>query len=380
MSNIFKYLRGDRTIWILVILMLMISLLVVFTSISSLAVRSHSLGYHIIKHMFLLLGGVIILFVTHLIPYKYFSKISVFLYYISIPLLIITLFVGQNLNSAYRSIDLMGISVQTSDLAKIALIMYLARELSHNQDRINDFKNFILPLSAKVMVICGLILPADLSTAALLFVVAASLMFIARVRFIHLIAVVLLSVFLLGVSMVVLSQFTDKVRIDTWVNRVERFVKPSQEAEYSEKDFQAIQSKIAVASGDIYGKGPGHSTQRNILPHPYSDYIYAIITEEYGLFGGIVVLFIYLILLYRAELIVRRSPTHFGAFLAIGLSMSLVFQAFINMGVCVGIFPVTGQPLPIISMGGSSILASCFAIGVILSVSRNLVRKNEVAT
>lgn len=352
--------------------MTLISILVVFTSISSLAFRSHSLMYHFVKHTSLLLFGVGIVFGAHLIPYKYFSKLSVGLFYVSIPLLIITLFLGQNLNSANRSLLFMGLSFQTSDLAKIALIMFVARMLSRAQDNneVRDFRNFVLPLGVKIFIICGLILPADLSTAGLLFATSMCLMFIGRVKVLHLINLVVLGVVTMAVAMILLSQVTDKVRISTWQARAERFFDKDAPVD-PEKDFQSNQSKVAVATGGIFGKGPGHSSQRNILPHPYSDFIYAIIVEEYGLPGAIIVLLLYLILFYRAGVIVRRSPTHFGAFLAIGLSMSLVFQGLINMGVCVGILPVTGQPLPFVSMGGTSIMFTSIAIGAILSVSRS---------
>jgi cell division protein FtsW len=371
MTTLFKYLKGDKVIWIMVLGMAVISMLVVFTSISSLAAKSHSVSYHFLKHTILLLLGLGVVFTVHQIPYKYFSKLALMLFWISIPLLALTLIFGQNLNNAYRSLVVAGLSFQTSDLAKVALIMLIARMLSKDREKIGSFREFVLPVSARILLICGLIMPANLSTAMLLMITSFALLYIGKVKFFHLFSVGILSLAALILAMVLLAQVSDKTRIKTWEKRIETFFDKKGDEGYSEKDFQSVQSKVAVATGGFFGKGPGHSVQRNILPHPYSDFIYAIIIEEYGIPGGLTVLLIYLILLYRAGIIVRKSPTHFGAFLAIGLAMSLVFQGFINMGVCVGILPVTGQPLPFISMGGTSILFTSMAIGIILSVSRS---------
>ena len=348
----------------------LISLLVVFTSVGSMAYKfkDGNTGFYLLRHSFFLALGIGVIYVTHLVPYKYFSRIAVFLLYISVPLLIITLFMGEYVNSANRQLKLFyGLSFQTSDLAKLALVMFIARMLSKHQNNIGNFKDLVIPLAAWIFLICGLILPANLSTAALLFLSSITLMFIGRVKILHLITVGIIAISTLVVFTLVASQFTNKFRIETWLSRIEQF----QSHDDSDKSFQSDKSKSAVATGGIMGKGPGHSEQRYFLPHPYSDFIYAIIIEEYGFMGGFIVLLIYLILLYRTVIIVRKSPTHFGALLAIGLAINLVYQALINMGVCVGLMPVTGQPLPFISWGGTSIIFTSISIGGILSVSRS---------
>ena len=306
----------------------------------------------------------------HRIKYSYFSRVAQLALYVSIPLLLLTLLIGSNLNNATRwlVIPVINQSFQTSDLAKLSLIMYVARRLSISQDIIKDFKKAFVPIVIPIFAVCGLIFPANFSTAAVLFTVCLVLMFIGRISLKHIGAtigsgiVVIALAFLLAMSVPGLLP-----RIDTWIARIENFSSAD-----SNSNYQAEQSKIAVATGGITGKGPGKSTQRNFLPHPYSDFIYAIVLEEYGLIGGITVLMLYLILLYRAVRIVVKSPKAFGALLAVGIAFMLVFQAMINMAVAVNLFPVTGQPLPMVSMGGTSIWFTCIAIGIILSVSRGV--------
>lgn len=375
-----KYFKGDSVIWGVIFTLSIFSLLAVYSSTGTLAYKYQegNTAYYIIKHFVLLAVGLGIIFITHLIPYKYYSRLSQLFLYISIFLLGITLVMGTSLNQASRWLTLpgLGFTIQTSDFAKLALIMYVARVLSLKQKKIDDFNGVFVSLILPVLLICGLILPANFSTAAILAVTSFLLMFIGRVKVKYLagIAVVgLMAIALLFAG----AKLTGKNiwRIGTWENRIESYVNGT-----GGDNYQVEQSKIAIATGGVLGKGPGNSTQRNFLPHPYSDFIYAIIIEEYGFMGGAVVLFLYLFLLYRAGVIVRKSRRTFGAFLAIGLTLSLVFQAMINMGVAVHLFPVTGQTLPLVSMGGSSILFTGVAFGVILSVSRSVEKNEEFTT
>jgi cell division protein FtsW len=310
--------------------------------------------------------------------------VAVFIFLASVPLLIYTLFFGTSLNEANRWIKLpiINLTFQTSDLAKLGLFMYLGRQLSRKQAVIKDFKKGFLPLIIPVALICLLIAPANLSTALLVGATSLLLMFIGRVSIKHIglviIAAAIPIMLLIGVSAAYydkqekhakeLPAFMQKGRIGTWIKRVQSFMYAGKE----ETAYQVQQAKIAVAKGSWLGLGPGNSESRNFLPHPYSDFIYAIIIEEYGLVGGVFVLFIYLAFLFRCIRIFKKCPFAFGAFLALGLSFTLVIQAMANMAVNVNLFPVTGVTLPLVSMGGSSFLFTCLAIGIILSVARNV--------
>lgn len=373
-----KYFRGDSVIWGILVTLSLLSLLAVYSSTFTLAYqyRSGHVGYYLIKHIIFLIFGFAVVYATHLIPYYYYSRISQLLLLISVPLLLITLLFGMSINDASRWLTLpgTGVSFQTSDLAKLALIMYVARLLSLKQDKIRSFKEAFQPIIIPVLIICGLILPANLSTAVLLFVVSIILMFIGRIRmtYLALLLAAVATVLIITISVAVNSEWEG--RWGTWRNRVVNHVEQD-----SESNYQSEQSKIAIATSGIFGKGPGNSMQRNFLPQPYSDFIYAIIIEEYGLIGGVFVLLIYMVLLYRAGLLVRGSTRTFSAFLAFGLALMLVLQAMVNVGVAVGILPVTGQPLPMISMGGTSILFTAAAIGIILSVSRSMEKQKVEA-
>ena len=372
MNNILKYTKGDRAIWLVVLFLAIISTLVVYTSITSLAYRHHdgNTFYYLFRHSTFLIIGLGIMYGIHRIKYSYFSRVAQLALYISVPLLILTLLIGSNLNNASRwlVIPVINQSFQTSDLAKLSLIMYVARILSIRQDVIKDFKKAFVPIVLPIFAVCGLIFPANFSTAAVLFTVCLVLMFIGRISLKHIGAMIGSGIVAIGLAFLLAMSVPGLLpRIDTWIARIENFSSAD-----SKGNYQAEQSKIAVATGGITGKGPGKSTQRNFLPHPYSDFIYAIVLEEYGLIGGITVLMLYLILLYRAVRIVVKSPKAFGALLAVGIAFMLVFQAMINMAVAVNLFPVTGQPLPMVSMGGTSIWFTCIAIGIILSVSRGV--------
>jgi cell division protein FtsW len=333
-----------------------------------------------------------VIYFAHQVNYTVYSKVARILFLISIPLLFYTLFFGVKLNEGSRWIRLpiINMTFQTSDLAKLALFMYLSRLLSKKQDVIKDFKKGFLPVIAPVAVVCVLIAPANLSTALLIGATSLMLLFIGRVSAKHLVMVIgvaLIPVVILVMAAVIKHKSDGGVmekpaksvegesrllvRVGTGVSRVEAFMYGSKE-DIDDNNYQVNQAKIAIAKGGILGKGPGNSEQRNFLPHPYSDFIYAIIIEEYGLVGGALIVFIYLIFLLRSIRIFRKCPYAFGAFLALGLSFTLVIQALANMAVNVNLFPVTGVTLPLVSMGGSSFLFTCLSIGIILSVARNV--------
>jgi cell division protein FtsW len=363
-----RYIKGDRIIWIVVIILLVISLLSVYSSTGSLAYqhRSGNTFFYLFRQLKFILLGVLIIFFVHLVPYRIFSRVSIFALYLAVPLLIVTLIAGSNINEATRWLQIpgTGLTIQPSDFAKIALVMFVAKVLSVNQNNIRDFRGVFAKISLAVLVTCALILPANFSTAAIVFVTAFSLMFVGRIPVKYLALMIFTGVFALSVFVGGSLLFNREGRIATWKNRIENYMDGEGD------NYQADQAKVAIVQGGLFGKGPGNSTQRNLLPHPYSDFIYAIIIEEYGsLVGGILVIALYLWLFFRTGMIIRRSKSTYGAFLAFGLSMGLVLQAFVNMAVAVGLVPVTGQTLPLVSMGGSSIFFTSMATGMILSVS-----------
>lgn len=361
-------------IWMVVILLSILSLLAVYSSTGTLAYRYQhgNTEYYLIKQFVILLLGFGLMYLAHLIKYTYYSRIFQVALWVAIPLLAITLIFGLDINDARRAVPLpFNLTFQTSDLAKLTLIMYLARLLTKKQDVIKDFRSAFVPIMVPIFLVCGLILPTNLSTAAMLFMTSLVLMFIGRVRMKYILALVGITIAAFSIFILILLSLPGEKqgRLWTWKNRIENFSgsKPDEESNY-----QVEQAKIAIATGGVFGKGPGNSTQRNFLPHPYSDFIFAIIVEEYGLIGGTIVVLFYLILLFRAVVIVTKIPRNFGAFLTIGVAFSLVFQAMINMGVAVNILPVTGQPLPLVSMGGTSIWFTSLSIGIILSVSKEV--------
>jgi len=377
MSFLSQHIKGDKAVWIIVLILSLFSILSVYSSTGSLAFRyqSGNTEYYLFKHVLTVLTGIFIMYLIHRIKYTYFSRIAQLLFIASVPILLYTLLKGTNVNEASRwlTIPVIGISFQSSDIAKLAVILFLARALALRQDNITDLKNSFIPMIWPIVLVTFLIFPANLSTAVLVFGTALIIMFIGRVP-LKFIGATLGIFIVLGLLLVlILMQSPGKGRTGTWANRIESFTSGGDE----EGDYQAMQSKIAIANGGITGKMPGNSTQRNFLPHPYSDFIYALIVEEWGLIGGIFILLLYLILLYRGIRIATRSSGSFGAFLSIGLTIMIVFQALINMGVAVNLLPVTGQPLPLVSMGGTSIWFTCISLGIILSVSRNKEEEKE---
>ena len=348
-------LKGDRTIWFITILLSLFSMLAVYSATGALAMQQGgNTEYFFLRQILMLSIGFGIMYAAHLVNYNYYSRIA---------------------HDARRwlSIPVLNISFQTSDLAKLALIMYTARTLSKKQQIIKDFDKAFIPLILPIIVVCLLIVPANLSTAAVLFATCLILMFIGRVSLKHISLTVAcgIAAFLVFIGIATLTSF--KTRLDTWISRVEKFTERDKEV-----DYQTSNAFVAIANGGLIRLAPGKSIQRNFLPQPYSDYIYAIIIEEYGLLGGIIVLSLYLWFLYRCILIFIKSPGAFGALLAVGLSLSLVIQAIMNMSVTVGLLPVTGLPLPLVSMGGTSLLFTSFAIGIILSISRQIETQKEV--
>ncbi len=381
MKSGLKHIKGDRVIWLIVVMLSIISLLTVYSSTGTLAhkYQGGNTMYYMIKHGVIMLFGLFLMFLAYKLKYTYFSRIFQIALYVAVPLLVITLFLGENINDATRVLKLpvIGLTFQTSDLAKITLIVYLARELSVRQDRIKGFKSAFIPLMIPILAVVLAILPANFSTAAIVFVISLVLLFVGRVKLLYLVGLIGAGVVVVSIFITILFLMPDgmKGRTGTWKHRIEDYISKDKK----DVPYQVQQAKIAIATGGIYGKGPGNSTQRNFLPHPYSDFIYAIIIEEYGLIGGFVVLLLYLVFFYRTIRIALNSPTLFGSFMVIGMGFSLVFQAMINMGVAVNLLPVTGQPLPLVSMGGTSLWFSSLAVGIILSVSREIEEEKKRA-
>lgn len=371
-----KYFKGDRTIWLIVFILSIFSLLAVYSSTGTLAYKyqSGNTSYYLLKHLVILGFGLVLMYLSHLVKYTYYSRISAIALLITIPLLVVTLLGGTNLNEATRWLTLPGtnITFQTSDFAKLALIMFVARILSRKQTEIKSFKSAFIPVILPVLVVCGLIMPANLSTAVILFVSCCFLMLIGRIGLIHILSVIGVGILCFGIYVAIAYATGNTGRIETWKARIERFSDGSDSDNY-----QASQAKIAIATGGVLGVFPGNSVQRNYLPHPYSDFIFAIIIEEYGLLGGILIIALYLILFFRVIRFVHHSPMAFGTLLSVGCTFLLVFQAMINMAVTVNLFPVTGQPLPMLSMGGTSIWFTSISIGIILSVSRQVEKEKK---
>lgn len=364
--------KGDQVIWGVVVVLSFISLLAVYSSTGSLAYRMEkNSSYYLIKQVMVLGLGLLITYWVHKVNYTKFAKVAVILYLLSLPLLLYTLFFGTSLNEGSRWIKLpvINLTFQTSDLAKLALFMFLARTLSMKQEVIKDLRKGFIPVLLPMLFTCALIAPANLSTALMLGATCSIVFFIGRVQVKHLL--LLGAVGIIGISVLfTVSKLTGFGRANTWQQRIEDFAGGKKKDGKGEDVYQVQQAKIAIANGGVTGRGPGRSLQKNFLPHPYSDFIFSIIIEEYGLIGGVVVVMLYLLFLWRSILIFKRCPFAFGAFLAVGLSITLVFQAMLNMAVNVHLVPVTGLTLPMVSMGGSSIWFTSIAIGIVLSVSR----------
>lgn len=373
-NDIYHHLKGDKTIWLIVGLLGIFSILAVYSAAGSMAFkeRDGNTEFYLIQQVVFIALGFVVTYVCYSLHYMQYSKWAPIFLMITVPLLIYTVINGTEINDARRWITIPWIdrTIQTSDLAKLALIIFIARSLSVRQEYIKNFKNAFLPIIIPVTLICLLIVPADLSTAALLFLTCLLMMFIGRVSMKWILLLFFIGALGMLVILLIGTVFPDFIRLATWTSRINEFL-------YTDGGYQIEQSKIAIANGGWIGVGPGNSFQRNYLPYPYADFIYSIICEEYGVLGGLFILGLYLWLLFRCIGIVTRCPKAFGAILAMGLCLNLVIQAFANIAVSVHLLPVTGLTLPLVSMGGTSILFTCMSLGIILSVSRYVEEAKE---
>ena len=371
------YLEGDKVIWMVTLILSLGSLLAVYSAISSLAYKSDGGSLHFLfKQGLMLTLGWCVMLLVHKVNFRYFSRISQVLIWVAAVLLILTLVFGADINEAKRwlRIPFTGLTLQTSDFAKVVLVTYVARELNNRRTQLHDFRAGVLPILVPIALICFLILPADFSTAALLGVVCVGMMFIGGVPWKHLFRIGGLGVVAL-VMLYGIGKAAPEVlpRFGTWAGRMERFVGVGSAAEGDALEYQIELAQVAINRGGLLPHGPGTGTSRNFLPHPYSDMIYAFIIEEWGaLLGGLGLVLAYIILLFRTVRTATRCPRHFGGLLAMGLGFMLVFQAMINMAVAVRLFPTTGQPLPLVSYGGTSMIFTCLALGMILAISRSV--------
>ncbi|APU10712.1 cell division protein FtsW [Cellulophaga lytica] len=383
MLSYFKNIKGDKAIWGIVALLALFSFLPVYSASSNLVyvVGNGTAVSHLVKHAFLLLLGFGIIYGVHKIPMHFFKGLSIIAMPIVLLLLGYTLAQGKTIGGANASrwinIPFVGFSFQTSTLAAVVLMIYVARYLAKIKNKVVTFKESILPLWLPVFLVVVLILPANFSTAAIIFFMVLTLTFLGGYPFKYLLGIVGTGIACLALFILIAKAVPDLFdnRIDTWENRIANFFN----GEDTSEDYQIERAKIAIASGGVLGKGSGKSVQKNFLPQSSSDFIYAIIVEEYGLVGGLVVMFFYLLLLFRIVVVANANPSVFGKLLVVGVGLPIVFQAFINMAVAVELFPVTGQTLPLISSGGTSIWMTCLAIGIVLSASnKNPVKEKKV--
>jgi len=370
-NKIYAGLRGDRTIWMVLILLSIISLLAVYSATGLYAYQKYggNMEAALFKHLVFLGGGLFLTYIFYTLHYRQYMRVSPVLLIICIPLLVYTLGFGIEVNEAKRWVEVpfIGLTFQTSEFAKLVLIIYVARAISAKQEYIKDFQSAFLPIIVPILIICSLIAPSDLSSAMLLFSVTIGMMFLGRVALKYILLLVVLGVVVFAFLIILGELYPDLVRSATWIARLKEWWIPDTLMDGS---YQIKHSKIAIADGEIFGVGPGNSSMRNYLPAPYSDFVFSIICEEYGLVGAFVTLSLYVLLFFRCVGVVTRAPKAFGAMLVMGLVLLLVGQALANMAVAVDLVPVTGLTLPLLSMGGTSIMFTCIAFGMILSVSR----------
>ena len=381
MKELITNLKGDKVIWAFVALLALFSFMPVFSASSNLAYMRHGSGNaftYLLKHSIQIFVGFFIIYKIHKIPYHYFKTISWIMLPVVWILLVYTLMKGTIIDGANASrwiqIPFVGITFQTSTLASIVLYVYVARYLSKKRETPVTFQSSLIELWLPVFITLILILPANFSTAALIFSMVIMITFVGKYPLKYIGIILAAGIAGLTFFILVAKAFPDAFpnRVDTWMKRIDNFAsdKPDEDV------YQIEKAKIAIASGGIYGLGPGKSVQKNFLPQSSSDFIYAIIVEEYGLFGALVVLGMYLLLLFRFVIAAHKSPTLFAKLVVVGLGFPIIFQAMTNMAVAVELFPVTGQTLPLISSGGSSIWMTCIALGIILSVTR---KEEEIA-
>lgn len=368
-ARIYAELRGDRVIWMILAMLSIFSILTVYSSTGTIAYKlsgGNTTGY-LIKHILILGFGLFLAYLAYLTPYMRFMKLAPWLWLIALGLLIYTLAFGVEINYARRwiRIPFIGLTFQTSDFAKLSLILVVAREITRHKDYIKDFNKAFMPIIMPIIIMCGLIAPSDLSTALVLFATTFTMMFIGRVDVKFLGLLILLWVVMFAGLIVVWKFAPEVVRVDTWTTRISEFLSDRQDG-----SFQNQQAKIAIANGELFGRGPGNSIQRNYLPTPYADFIYAVFAEEYGLVGSFLLVSLYVLLFFRVTRLVTISEKSFGAMVAVGLSLNIVIQALANMAIAVHLVPVGGLTLPMVSWGGTSVLFTCIFFGIILSVSR----------
>ncbi len=373
MNNIIKHIKGDKTIWAIVGMLAIFSFLPVYSASTNLVyvVSNGTTGGHLLKHAVLLTLGFIIIYTTHRIPYRYFSGLSAIMIPVVLLLLAYTLLQPRNqdaiMAARWISVPFTGFKFQTSTLAGVILMVYIARYFARNKDQKIEFKQSIVPLWLPVLAVIGLIFPANFSTAAILFVMVIMLTFFGNYPIKYILSIGALGIVLIMLFILTVKAFPDSFknsRVQTWINRVDNF-----SDEDSKENYQSHKAQVAIYAGHTFGRGSGKSIQKNFLPQSSSDFIFAIIVEEYGLLGAFAVITLYLLLLFRIVIVATKTKTIFGTLVVIGVGIPIVFQAFTNIAVAVGLFPVTGQPLPLISAGGTSIWMTCFAIGIVLSVS-----------
>lgn len=384
MQELFKNIKGDRLIWAITALLALASFLPVYSAASNIAyINGNGNTFNFfLKHFVHLFLGFAIIYGVHKIPYRYFRGLSMVMIPVVIVLLAVTLLKDTTIGGAYASrwiqVPIVGFTFQPSTLAAVVIMVYVARYLSKIKEKIITFKESILPLWLPVFVILALILPANFSTTAIIFFMVVVLCFLGGYPIKYIIFILFTSALALAFFILTAKAFPDLVpnRVDTWSSRIENFL----DKDDSKENYQIEKAKIAIATGGVPGLGPGKSIQKNFLPQSSSDFIYAIIIEEYGLIGGLVIMFLYLWLLFRVVIVAQKADTIFGKLVVLSVGLPIIFQALLNMAVAVELFPVTGQTLPLISSGGTSIWMTCLAIGIILSVSakRQEIKEQEL--
>lgn len=380
MRELINNLKGDKGIWSFVILLALISFMPVFSASSNLVYvigKGSVIGY-LVKHLVHIFIGLALVYAVHKVPYHYYKGISILGMPLVGLLLIYTFLQGTVIDGANASrwikVPFIGVTFQTSSLAMIVLMVYVARYLAKVQDKAYTFKSSFIELWIPVFIILALILPANFSTAALIFSMVCMLVFVGGYPLRFLGTIIGMGIVFLALFIGLAKTFKDAMpnRVDTWMGRIERFTSDAP----NEDDYQIEKAKIAIATGQVYGLGPGKSVQKNFLPQSSSDFIFAIIVEEYGILGGLTVMFLYLMLFFRFLVHANKSKSLFGKLIIVGLGFPIIFQALINMGVATELLPVTGQPLPLISSGGSSVWMTCISIGIIISVTK---KEEEIA-
>ncbi|HMV23380.1 MAG TPA: FtsW/RodA/SpoVE family cell cycle protein [Saprospiraceae bacterium] len=376
LKSIYNGERGDRMIWFIIIALGMVSLLAVYSSSMGLAFKNNSTAHlYLLQHFLILSVGFVIIYIVSLMNHIKFSTIGVALMILAVLLLVYTLFFGSSINGASRwiRIPIINITFQTSDFAKLALVIYLARILTTKQEKIKDFKAAFVPILFPVAIVCFLIAPFNLSTAMLIFLTSMVMMFIGRVRVKFMAGLAAMGVGMLGLLYILWWFFPNHVRVQTWSNRIQDFMANG------DGSFQNVQAKIAIANGGFFGAGVGDGGHLRFLPSAYADFIYASICEEYGVFGGAIILILFVWFFIRVVVLVAKSPKTFGTLLAIGLALLITVQALTNMAVSVHLLPVTGLTLPLVSKGGTSLIFTSIALGMILSVSRYVEKSTKSA-